>query len=261
MPSDVRGTACPGRTLIRLSFTPGKFPDRMEGGALVSRIPSFSAGLARTYASVVLMSACPSHNETFRISSVACRIVIAVECRSACGVTRLVSVDGTFWAAVGDMLLEDVCEAARAHCPAPGVEEQVAVVDGRPDVEPFIEDGFRFPPQRQFAIAPPLAQDADSLKLGTRQAVEGESGPVPTGEVGRLLRREGLYRIVWAVCSSFSSRATFASSSCTFALRGLRSGGLSTAFCHSRRATRRRHPWARRPASGRRLLDAEIAAV
>ena len=91
MPSDPRGTACPRRfpvdslgintgfqfpprTLIRLSFTPGKFPDRMEGGALVSRIPSFSAGLARTYASVVLMSACPSHNETFRISSVACRM-------------------------------------------------------------------------------------------------------------------------------------------------------------------------------------------
>ena len=33
-------------------------------------------------------------------------------------------------------------------------------------------------------------------------------------------------RIVWAVCSSFSSRATFASSSCTFALRGLRSASF-----------------------------------
>ena len=96
MPSDLRGTACPRRfradslginsgsqfpprTLIRLSFRPGKFPDRMEGGVLVSRIASFSAGLARTYVSVILMSACPSHNKTFRISSVACRIVIAVE--------------------------------------------------------------------------------------------------------------------------------------------------------------------------------------
>ena len=44
----------PPRTLIRLSVAPGKVPGRMEGGTLVSRIRSFSAGLARRYASTAL---------------------------------------------------------------------------------------------------------------------------------------------------------------------------------------------------------------
>ena len=48
---------CPPRKLIRLSLAPGKSPGRMEGGALVSRISSFSAGLARRYASVLFRSA------------------------------------------------------------------------------------------------------------------------------------------------------------------------------------------------------------
>ena len=75
----------------------------------------------------------------------------------------------------GDMLAEDVRESVRAHRPSPCVEEEVAVVDRRPDVEPLIEDGLRFLPQRQFAIAPPLAQNAYAFELGTRQAVEHES--------------------------------------------------------------------------------------
>ena len=37
----------PPRRLIRLSFAPGKAPGRIDGGALATRISSFSAGLAR----------------------------------------------------------------------------------------------------------------------------------------------------------------------------------------------------------------------
>ena len=37
----------PPRRLIRLSLAPGKAPGRIDGGALATRIPSFSAGLAR----------------------------------------------------------------------------------------------------------------------------------------------------------------------------------------------------------------------
>ena len=37
----------PPRGLIRLSFAPGKVPGRIDGGALATRISSFSAGLAR----------------------------------------------------------------------------------------------------------------------------------------------------------------------------------------------------------------------
>ena len=39
------------------SFAPVKVPGRIDGGALAARIPSFSAGLARRYTSVVLISA------------------------------------------------------------------------------------------------------------------------------------------------------------------------------------------------------------
>ena len=47
----------PPSSAIKLSLTPGNDPGLMDGGVLVARIPSFSAGLARTYISVVLMSA------------------------------------------------------------------------------------------------------------------------------------------------------------------------------------------------------------
>ena len=57
--------------LIRLSCAPGNFPGRMDGGVLASRISSFSAGLVRSYSSVVFVSACPSHSETFLMSPVA----------------------------------------------------------------------------------------------------------------------------------------------------------------------------------------------
>ena len=57
-------------------------------------------------------------------------------------------------------------------------------------------------------------------------------------------------RIVWAVCSSFSSRATFASSSCTFALRGLRSAGFPTAFARGQALKR---PLTPRPAPFRQM--------
>ena len=65
--------------LIRMPCAPGDFPGRMDGGVLASSISSFSAGLARRYSSVVFVSACPSRSETFLMSPVACRMVIAVE--------------------------------------------------------------------------------------------------------------------------------------------------------------------------------------
>ena len=48
---------------------------------------------------MVFVSACPSHNEAFLMSLVACRMVIAVERRNTCGVTRLAASDGTARAA------------------------------------------------------------------------------------------------------------------------------------------------------------------
>ena len=50
----------PPSTRIKLSLAPWKVPGWMDGGVVASRIPSFSAGLARRYASVLLMSAWPS---------------------------------------------------------------------------------------------------------------------------------------------------------------------------------------------------------
>ena len=47
----------PPSTSIRSSLTPEKVPGRIDGGALASRIFSFSAGVARRYISVVLRSA------------------------------------------------------------------------------------------------------------------------------------------------------------------------------------------------------------
>ncbi len=47
----------PPRSSIKLSLTPRKVPGLMDGGVLLSRMSSFSAGLARTYISVVLRSA------------------------------------------------------------------------------------------------------------------------------------------------------------------------------------------------------------
>ena len=88
----------------------------------------------------------------------------------------------------GDMPLEDVCEAVRAHCPPPCVEEQVAVVDGRPDVEPLIEDGFRFPPQRQFALAPPYVNRAPlALDIADRRADNDREAAVTDTEIRAYL--------------------------------------------------------------------------
>ena len=62
----------------------------------------------------------------------------------------------------GDVLLEDIGEAVRVLITRPRcVEEQVAVVDRRPHIEPLIEDSLGFSPERQLAIAPSLAEDAD----------------------------------------------------------------------------------------------------
>ena len=57
-------------------------------------------------------------------------------------------------------------------------------------------------------------------------------------------------RIVWAVCSSFSSRATFASSSCTFRAEGVALGGLPTAFARGQALKR---PLTPRPAPFRQM--------
>ena len=78
------------------------------------------------------------------------------------------------------------------------VEEQVAVVDWRADVQPLIEDRFRFLPQRQFAIAPPLAQDADGLELGTGQAVERECDQFRYPQAGGLAQVQ--HRAVAQTC-------------------------------------------------------------
>ena len=51
------GRYLPRSKVIKLSCTPGKLPDRIDGGVLASRTSSFSAGLARRYTSVVLRSA------------------------------------------------------------------------------------------------------------------------------------------------------------------------------------------------------------
>ena len=51
------GDHVPPRSSIKLSLTPRKVPGLMDGGVLLSRMSSFSAGLARTYISVVLRSA------------------------------------------------------------------------------------------------------------------------------------------------------------------------------------------------------------
>ena len=65
-------------------------------------------------------------------------------------------------------------------------------------------------------------------------------------------------RIVWAVCSSFSSRATFASSSCTFALRGLRSAGFRPRFARGQALKR---PLTPRPAPFRQMGAVQTLAA
>ena len=65
-------------------------------------------------------------------------------------------------------------------------------------------------------------------------------------------------RIVWAVCSSFSSRATFASSLCTFALRGVALGGLPTAFARGQALKR---PLTPRPAPFRQMGAVQTLAA
>ena len=58
-----------------------KRPERSFGATEDSSASSFTVGSARTYISVVCMLACPSQSETFRISLVACKILIAQVCR------------------------------------------------------------------------------------------------------------------------------------------------------------------------------------